>query len=515
MPNLGSVQGQTFAFPYPQQQAGGQQQGVANAGQPQMGMETPDSLQFVRGKTKEVYDKFYKLKQFTSSMWKNHRIDVTNPDFNDELSMKANQIYQESIADLKFTADDLKNSQRMLEKDATKSGQRIASGYDLQSQPYSRGVGQAFVSDRGITPGTATVLEDYQRLFYDKNTRNKATENLKNYASQLEQNLSQAQQSGRADLVETISQDLQKIHGALYSSEKDDMLGLRYKIADDRGKDKIDYTNLWEQWDQVRQGDLRSLEGQQGKYGPIFVPNSLHYNYAKGKISGKMKINAKGDTRDVELDINDIRGGYLQLLQEHDPSYKEMSYDALLNNTKEIRAKFPDLKDASYESDPDFFRSMEFVVGDLTGGGKEGEYKVKGPKGKETGEVYETNEEQYKGSILRLNEIAETRGLRLPKSSSKFVGIPEGTVITKAELTRPWIGKPKIRITLENEVGSRTEELDPSNIKDRNYLRDLVYENDVTMNNSVTPNYTRKDQVQSETQPEVQIEDDVLKLFEE
>ena len=508
MPNIGQTQARNFAFPFPQEQggvAGGQQQ-IAGGQAPQMGMEAPNSLQFVREKTKGVYDKYYKLKNFTSSMWKNYKIDVTNPDFSDELSMKANQIYQESIADLKFTADDLQNSQRMLERDASKAGQRLASGYDLQSQPYSQGVGQAFVPQDNITGRTKEILGDYQKQFYDKDTRDTANQNLETYKTQLEQEATTAEQSGRMDLAEIARSDLKAIQGAMYSSEKDDMMNLRYKLAADaktekEAKDKIDYTNLWEQWDQVRQGDVRSLEGLQGRYGPVFVPGSINYNYANGKIDGTMKINAKGDTRDVEIDLNDIRGGYLQLLQEHDESYGKIKYDDLLNNTKEFRAKFPELKNATYENDPEFFKSSEYMIGDLTSGGKEGEYSVKTPEGKDTDLKHTTNESQYKASVSRLNEVAQQKGLRLPKGTTKFLGMPDGTVITEVKATNPWFRDSKIRITFENEGMTIDEELDLSDKQDREYIRKLVYSNDVTMNDSVTPNYSRTESNISTTEP--------------
>lgn len=483
MPNLGNTLARTFDFPLPEAQ---EQAPLQQGEQAPFEVPAPQGLQQVRGTTEDVYNKYYQLKSFASNMWKNYNIDVTKADFTDEFSTKANRLYQESIADLKFTMDKLKTSQEMLSKQASKSNVRLAEGVDLQAQPFTDIYGSAF-TQTAMSPQTKAVLEDYQRLFYDKNTKDVANERLAAYSQELTENINRAQSAGRNDLVDQYSRDLQAIQGALYSAEKDKAIAASYaRIAAQKKEKEPDYTDLWNVWQETQKGDTSVLEGAQGKWGPLFEPGSVKMNWAKGVIRGNMVTDSRGATKWVDIPLDDIQGGFLPILQEHAESFKDITYDDLMNNTQGIRAKATDPRKLSQRVNPEFFKGMEVVIAGLSSAGKSYTHDEV-IDGKRTGEQYKVETTDWIGVTSRLKDLADKGQLQFPGKAGS--GVPKGVNIIEVKRNEPWIGKKTFTITISDGVNTEEIKVDPSNAADRKFIRDLVEFNDVTPNDSIVPQF--------------------------
>ena len=87
-------------------------------------------LAYVKGQTKEYYDKWAQLNNFAQKMWLQYGIDVTKPDPRNPASYQAFEMYNKAAADLRFQLDTLQNSQKLNE--ALYGG--VASGQTLLRQ---------------------------------------------------------------------------------------------------------------------------------------------------------------------------------------------------------------------------------------------------------------------------------------------------------------------------------------------------------------------------------------------
>jgi hypothetical protein len=124
-----AVRGTNIAgsFRLPQQNTGGRLQSVIDRGlqaeQELIGQNQafvpapPEELQYIQGITDEVYKKWADLKSFAQTMWNNYRVDVSRPDLRDENSIAAHQAYKKATADLMYSIDLLKNSQKQFSQD--------------------------------------------------------------------------------------------------------------------------------------------------------------------------------------------------------------------------------------------------------------------------------------------------------------------------------------------------------------------------------------------------------------
>lgn len=100
--------------------------------------EPPKDLQYVKGVTDEVYQKWAALKSFAQTMWNNYRIDVSRPDLRDENSVQAHQAYKKALADVMYSVDLLKNSQRQFEGDQQLVSQgKGVFAQDPNDSPYA------------------------------------------------------------------------------------------------------------------------------------------------------------------------------------------------------------------------------------------------------------------------------------------------------------------------------------------------------------------------------------------
>jgi hypothetical protein len=467
---LGNTLGRTFNFPLPQQEDQGQPQQLLQGEQPQF---TPESelsgLYNVRGTTKDVYNKFYKLKNFASSMWKNYGIDVTSTDFTSEFSMKANQLYQESIADLKYTMDGLKNDQRMLERDAAKGNMRLAEGVDLEAGRYKPG--QSFVQT-GMSDNTKSVLEDYQQLISSKGATEEANKKLDSYKTKLQGDIAKAQRSGRKDLVDLYSRDLQAIQGAIYDSTKDrdraSIDAYRKARADQL---EPDYTGMWDVLNGVKNGDISYVEGLVDSKGNRAVTDA-RVNRTDGTLQGNFLINSKGDRKWDEIPLNDVTGGLLQFVQRFDPNFRKVNYDVLQGH---IRKNKP----IGEEEDSDIFqtevaiKNQDHLSSALTD-----------PKNREHTEA-----------IAKLNEFAANNMLIIPKFKGQVTKkggekapIPPGTRILKVAPKKKWwhADNPDTFVITIND-GGKVKEI-PIKVKENaEFIKELIRKNEVQFDGANDP----------------------------
>lgn len=107
-------------------------------------------IQGIDGDTKSYYDKWAKVKQFAQAMQSKFGIDVTRPDVNNQGSVKANEIFNKAIADLKFQGDRLKTTQKMLESRLANqaAGQGIMTGSVEDAYTSNEGAAQMFTSTK-------------------------------------------------------------------------------------------------------------------------------------------------------------------------------------------------------------------------------------------------------------------------------------------------------------------------------------------------------------------------------
>jgi predicted lipid-binding transport protein (Tim44 family) len=186
-------------------------------------------LQYVEGMTDEVYQKMYNVRNFAKTMWKNYGIDVTSPRFDDDLSMQANQIYQKSVADLHFTIQDLKTSQKMLERDAA-SGQGYAIGFDPTAQPRSR-MTYSPLRQKELMPEIKESLDTYQKGFGSEEEVEMANDTLKGQRDYLTQMRQQAEAAGDMAAVQDIDANIAAIDQAWYDPGLDKKLESAREIA--------------------------------------------------------------------------------------------------------------------------------------------------------------------------------------------------------------------------------------------------------------------------------------------
>lgn len=77
--------------------------------------ELPSDLAEVEGMTKELYDQWASLKSFADTMWHNYRVDVTKPDTRNPVAMQAHLAFQKALASIQYTANALKNQQKLIQ----------------------------------------------------------------------------------------------------------------------------------------------------------------------------------------------------------------------------------------------------------------------------------------------------------------------------------------------------------------------------------------------------------------
>jgi hypothetical protein len=468
MPTYGQNLARNYEFPLPEQQVQ-QAQPMQGQGQaPDLGVSPPQNLQYVRDATKGVYDKYYKLQSYVSNMWKNYGIDVTKPDFGDELAVEAHQVWQESIADLKFTMDDLQNSQKMLEKRLSLPSMRLAEGVDPTAQPFSQVAGQAF-RNIGVSSTTRQVLDDYQKMFFDKNTTKEADQKLDTYIESLNSQLDQAEQSGNQALISQLSEDLNAIQGALYSSEKDKALAVSRANAQSRSGDKTDYTSLMGIWNQVKQGDYSYLEGLTDRDGNRLFSN-IRYNKTNNKLVFD-KATGTGKNRTVfpgSIGLDDISKGFLSIAQKSDPSFKKASYDGFKNLLSDQKSTVDEI-DVEVEEDPRFEEGKTWVYDRAISAGmlpkdkaaREeamsvlNEYAQGGALEWPEGEDWRKVDDQEIAARMLIKEIRPTKGTRFANDSRASM----------------WIDIEGV----EDPV-----EVDPTTTKGKKLLRDILDFNDVS-----------------------------------
>jgi hypothetical protein len=104
-----------------------------------MGMGSPEEgLQAIEGITQDYYTKYGDMQAFVQEM-NQVGIDVTNPDNRNQEERDAANLYRKMLADIRYKGEELKNSQKMLEKFA---GAKLSSfGADIkyrgdQNKPF-------------------------------------------------------------------------------------------------------------------------------------------------------------------------------------------------------------------------------------------------------------------------------------------------------------------------------------------------------------------------------------------
>lgn len=338
MANYGTLKARAYDFPLPQGDPTAQVQSPLGQGQaPGQGefAEAPSGLQYHRDVTKNVYDNFYQLKSFVSSMWKNYGIDVTNPDFTNEFSMKANQLYQESVANMKFTMDRLQNSQKMLSADAAKGNMRLAEGYDVAGNFYDENVGKGF-TQMDLPEDTKEILKKFQVAHNDTDSQALAQEQIDAHRAELESRLKTAQENKDYATIDQTTRAINALKVAMYDPSNDRAVQARNYATSQRGQ-QVKTTDLWDLWNQTKSGDFSYLEGLQGPNGQLL--NDVTYVADENAIYADVIVgtgkNAKPQS--IKINLNDITGGFADLVQTFDPNFKGITRDDLLGNNPKIK----------------------------------------------------------------------------------------------------------------------------------------------------------------------------------
>jgi len=132
-------------YRFPDRQRVGEQQVAAGQAQmaPQQGGSPFDiplaesGVPTIENYTRNYYDSYSKLKDFTETMWKDYGVDVTKPDFSQPGGGLLHEAFQKMDADLRIAANDLAESKTILaeQRKAYLEGKAIeAQGYDPYAQ---------------------------------------------------------------------------------------------------------------------------------------------------------------------------------------------------------------------------------------------------------------------------------------------------------------------------------------------------------------------------------------------
>jgi len=131
------------------QQAGGQ--GGSILGEP------PSGIEMIEGITDKFYGKWAELESFAQDMQIQYGIDVTRPDFTSAEAMDAHKMFQQAKADLLYTGNELRQSQKELdlynEAHLSSYGDRVDPGQEIKVNPFDA----SKASVRGI-PKTPTGI---------------------------------------------------------------------------------------------------------------------------------------------------------------------------------------------------------------------------------------------------------------------------------------------------------------------------------------------------------------------
>ena len=135
-----------LTYRIPQRQPIGQQQAIAAGQAPMQAQQggspfdvplVEDGVPTIENYTRNYYDSYSKLKDFTETMWKDYGVDVTKPDFSQPGGGLLHEAFQKMDADLRIAANDLAESKTILaeqRKAKTEMKAIEAPGYDPYAQ---------------------------------------------------------------------------------------------------------------------------------------------------------------------------------------------------------------------------------------------------------------------------------------------------------------------------------------------------------------------------------------------
>jgi hypothetical protein len=135
--------GLTYTFPARQI---GEQQPVAGGQAPMQAQQggspfdiplVEDGVPTIENYTRNYYDSYGRLKDFTETMWKDYGVDVTKPDFSQPGGGLLHEAFQKMDADLRIAANDLSESKNILaeqRKAELEMKAMKAPGYDPYAQ---------------------------------------------------------------------------------------------------------------------------------------------------------------------------------------------------------------------------------------------------------------------------------------------------------------------------------------------------------------------------------------------
>lgn len=219
---LGAVGGRTFEIPR-RVMDGQQAPTVADQPEPapQFELTEPNALQFVENQTQGVYHRFQNIKGLVDSAYKNHGIDVTNPDFSNPVAVRLNNLYQKAVADLRFEIDDLKSGQQIMMQ-GFQRGERFARGFDPTQRSLTQSMAEAYPMDRELDPNVRSIIQNYQNSFNRPEMRDQADQELNRERERYRAMLAEAQQRGNPAEIERIETNLAALEGgAMYDPTRD------------------------------------------------------------------------------------------------------------------------------------------------------------------------------------------------------------------------------------------------------------------------------------------------------
>lgn len=210
----------------------------------------PTGLENVQGITRDLYQKWARVNSYAQSMWKNNKINVTAPDFSDPIAVDAHNAFNEAMADLYYSSDVLKNSQKTLHSLAG-----IIASPDTEVTPHpGRETQLGDIKNYGATDAVKLAQNISRREFRTKADSNKANQDIsslvENAKTQREQMIAQGMDVSEKD-NEIVELEAMRANMTPFAPKQDFSTKNDYEWLE---KYQTLYSSLWDTGRQFAEG---------------------------------------------------------------------------------------------------------------------------------------------------------------------------------------------------------------------------------------------------------------------
>lgn len=424
--NYGEDIARTYLLPQDQYTMPQYQYQGPGAGQGQS-FELPpieEGLQNVDGITESYFNKYGELEQFLGSLYAKG-IDPSKPDYSNPETREAMNVLYKAMADVRYTGDQLKNSQKMLE---AYQGHRAANqvapvdGYDVNQAPFSH------VFDQNVA-STATPLADTSNKAYAKAF---GTTSAKNQANkQVAENLAILEERMVNETNPSIKQQLQYEIDELQQAIRDPKVfspysGGRGRITPDIVTERSNIIAM------TQGGNMSYLEADEDVKSARFNPmnGTIVVEYKTGTSNGRTVYST------TEIDVRSQDGGFQQIndfLNRRKGAFQitDEHFAGLTNRLRDVGDSGPR---ALGDIPQDYFDQENRVIAALSN-----------KKGNKEAGVSKSDHERYlnafkslvkRGEAIMPEGVVDTKGLQ-----SRY-----GETIQSINYSSPYFGKDKLVI---------------------------------------------------------------------